>query len=263
MHERQASNLVERWKKTSRALSGPLRVAYLKSEATAYPLDVVAEAFDLVCGSAEQAEPDARELLVGIIDFLAEREQLDFAQALREEAAGRSLLSLGRLLRRPIGSAATSSSPGTSVDLHVPDYGAGRPLTLGERKALARRPTRKSLDKLLADPHPAVIRTLLGNPKLTEDDVVRLAARRPGNPEVLAEIARSEWSHRVRVRRALVLNPDSPAVLAIPLLALMLRPELRQVAEATYLSPPLRVAAHELLARRPPVRRPPATPKLQ
>jgi hypothetical protein len=263
VQDRQAATIAERWKKTCRALSGPLRVAYLKSETAAHSLDVVAEAFDLICGSAEQAEPAACEILIGVVDLLVERERLDFVQALREEAAGRPLLSLGRLLRRPSASTFPSSSPRTISTQHVPDYGAGRPLTLGERKALARRPTRQSLDKLLADPHPAVIRTLLGNPKLTEDDVVRLAARRPGNADVLAEIARSEWSHRVRVRRTLVLNPDSPAVLAIPLLSLMVRPDLRQVAEAAYLPPPIRVAAHELLARRPPVRRPPATPKLQ
>ena len=80
----------------------------------------------------------------------------------------------------------------------MPDYGTGRTLTLGERKALARRPTRKAMEKLFADPHPVVIRTLLANPKVIEADVIRLAARRPNQPEVLAEIARSpRWAHRV------------------------------------------------------------------
>jgi hypothetical protein len=234
-----------------RALAGTLRVAYLKNEVVTRPLALVAEALDLVCAAAEQAEPDARELLVGVVDLLAERERLDLARALREEAAGRSLLSLARLIRRPMSSA--PPSPLAVPSLRVPDYGMGRTLSLGERKALARRPTRKSLDKLLADPHPIVIRTLLANPKLIEDDVVRLAARRPGNPEVLAEIARSAWSHRVRVRMTLVLNPDSPVDLTIPLLALLVRTELREVAGAAFLGPSLRVAAHDLLARRPPV----------
>lgn len=256
-----AASLAERWKKTLRALDGPLRIAYLKSELAGRPLSVVAEALDLACACAEQAEPDARELLVGLVDLLAERERLGFVQALREEAAGRALLSLARLLRRPPPSLPAASSPSASP--RVPDYGSGRPLTLGERKALARRPTRKSLDKLLGDPHPVVIRTLLVNPKLTEDDVVRLAARRPGNAEVLAEIARSAWSHRVRVRMTLVLNPDSPVDLSIPMLALLVRTELRQVVEAAFLLPAVRAAAHELLARRPPVRSPPVRPKLQ
>jgi hypothetical protein len=145
----------------------------------------------------------------------------------------------------------------------VPDYGGGRTLTLGERKALARRSTRKSLDRLFTDPHPVVIRTLLANAKVVEDDVVRLAARRPGNLEVLAEIARSPWSHRVRVRLALVLNPDAPPQLAMPLLTLLVTSELRQVTSTAQLSPALRAAAHDLLARRPPVRIPATKSKLQ
>lgn len=264
MGESGAAGLAERWKKTLRALDGPLRAAYLKSEITGHPLAVVAEALDLACACAEQAEPDARELLVGLVDVLAERERLGWVQALREEAAGRALLSLARLLRRPTPSIPVSVSPAATPGApHVPDYGSGRTLTLGERKALARRPTRKSLEKLLTDPHPVVIRTLLANPKLTENDVVRLVARRPGHPEVLAEIARSAWSHRVRVRMALVLNPDAPVDLSIPMLALLVRPELRQVVEAAYLLPAVRAAAHELLARRPPVRAPLIRPKLQ
>jgi len=112
------------------------------------------------------------------------------------------------------------------------------------------------MEKLFADPHPAVIRTLLANPKVVEDDVVRLTARRPADPEVLAVIARSpRWTHRVRVRMAIVLNPDTPPELSIPLLALLLRPELELVAGASLLVPTLRAAARDLLDRRPPLRK--------
>ena len=61
-------------------------------------------------------------------------------------------------------------------ELRVPDFGRGRPLTLGERKTLARRRDRQLLGRVLRDPHPDVIQVLLGNPALTEEDVVRLAA---------------------------------------------------------------------------------------
>jgi hypothetical protein len=175
----------------------------------------------------------------------------------REQAAQHSLLALARLLRRPT---STSSRPCAqeTTDARVPDYGTGRALTLGERKSLARKPTRKAMEKLLADPHPVVIRTLLQNPKVVEDDVVRLAARRPNDPAVLAEVAGSpRWAHRVKVRMAIVLNPDTPVAVAIPLLALLVRPELLLVADTGGLAPALRAAAHDLLLRRPPVRTPP------
>jgi len=224
---------------------------------------MVARALDEVCAGAEQAEADARELLIAVVDLFAEGE-VQFSQRLREEAIGSSLLSLGRLLRRPVTTSMRPPAPPGSENSRVPDYGTGRTLTLGERKALARRPTRKVMEKLFADPHPVVIRTLLANPKVVEDDVIRLAARRPNAPEVLAEVARSpRWSHRVRVRMAVILNPDSPPELAIPLLALLVRPELKLVASAAYLAPVLRVAARDLLARRPPVRAATAKVRLQ
>ena len=236
-------------------MEGPLRVGYLRAEMASHSVADVAAAVDLVCAAAEQAEPHARELLVAIVDLLTEAQLASFAQLLREEAAGRSLLSLARLLRRPA-PAPSSSRRGVmqAVAARIPDYGAGRPLTLGERKALARRPSRAGFEKLLADPHPAVIRALLANPKMVEDDVIRLAARRPASGEILAEIAMSRrWAHRVRVRLTIVLNPDSPPELSVPLVGLLMSPELRLVASSADLPAVVRAAARDLLARRPPM----------
>jgi hypothetical protein len=254
----EATQLAKRWCRASNALDGGVRVAYLASEIEARPLALAAEALDELCSAGEQAEPDAREALVTLVDLLAGARGALLYDKLREQASQNSLLALGRLLRRPAPpSSRPAASPGP-VEARVPDYGAGRTLTLGERKALARRPTRKAMEKLLADPHPAVIRTLLQNPKVIEADVIRVAARRPNDPALLAAIAGSpRWAHRVKVRLALVLNPDTAPAVAIPLLALLVRPELKQVTETAGLAPALRAAAHDLLQRRPPVRTPP------
>jgi hypothetical protein len=253
----EATQLAKRWCRASNTLDGGLRVAYLASEIEARSLPVAAEALDEVCGAAEQAEPDARVLLVTLVDLLASERGALLAERLREQTAQHSWLALARLLRRPATPSSRAPAP-APAEARVPDYGTGRTLTLGERKALARRPTRKAMEKLLADPHPAVIRTLLQNPKVIEDDIVRLAARRPNDPAVLAAVAGSpRWAHRVKVRMAIVLNPDTPAAVAIPLLALLVRPELKLVEDTPGLTPALRAAAHDLLLRRPPVRTPP------
>jgi hypothetical protein len=270
--EKTAIALSNRWRRTFKALQGDLRVNYLKAELHTAPLGDVAEALDRICGNAEQADPIARELLITVVDLFAQDSQAALAQMLREEAAANPLLSLARFLRRPVtlpsrGRSATAEGRALSKaasEHRVPDYVPGRTFTLGERKALARRPNRKAMDKLLADPHPAVIRTLLANPKVVEDDIVRVAARRPNSPEILAEIARSSrWAHRVRVRMAVILNPDTPIELAIPMLALLVRAELRQVVRTTYLASMLRAAAGDLLARRPPVTGRTNEPKVQ
>jgi hypothetical protein len=115
---------------------------------------------------------------------------------------------------------------------HVPDYGRGRPLTLGERKSLARKPDRRMFDRVLRDPHPDVISLLLQNPRLTEPDVVRLCTRRPGVAEVLARVfASPRWSLRPAVRRALAMNPTAPQSVIAAVLPLLSADELRALLE--------------------------------
>jgi hypothetical protein len=107
----------------------------------------------------------------------------------------------------------------------------------------------------LLDPHPLVIGQLLQNPKLVEDDVVRMVARRPARVDVLEAIARMpRWLSRQRVRLALLLNPGTPAAIAMPLLGACTRVELREVIASTDTPLALRATAHELLQRRPPLR---------
>lgn len=214
--------------------------------------EALARWLDVLCARAEQAEPAARETLVAVVDALQDPELGAIVQRLREEAAGVPHLALERLVRHPVSTYPTREVPKPEED-RVPDYGRGRPLTLGERKSLARKPSRESTERLLRDPHPDVIRMLLVNPKVTEDDVLVLAARRPCRPDVLAQIARSpRWSHRPRIRVALVLNPDTPLDVAAPLVALLVRQELRLVATSTTVAPAVRALCNEHLERRPP-----------
>jgi hypothetical protein len=119
---------------------------------------------------------------------------------------------------------------------------------LGERKSLARRPDRTFLQKLLLDPNPSVIRNLLANPRLTEDDVVSLAARRPLSEQLLEELLRHpKWSTRRRVRMAIVLNPSCPTAIGFAMVYSLIRSELRCLAQSTEVSQQLRVLASSRL----------------
>lgn len=205
-----------------------------------------------LCEDNERAEPQAREAILVVALYLASIGECELVESLRSQAEARHLLSLSRLVRR--------APPPTVHDrpareLPIPDYGAGRELTVGERKSLARSPNRRAFEKLLKDPHPLVIRQLLGNPKLTEDDVVRMTARRPARLEVLEAVAQNgRWLSRPRVRLAMLFNPGSPPAIAMPLLAVCTRNELSEVLHHSESSPVLRSAAHELLERLPPLR---------
>jgi hypothetical protein len=189
--------------------------------------------------------------LVAIAIFCADSDNEATVAALRDRAFEEKLFGLGRLLRR--GPPPSTRAPAVAEE-RVPDYGAGRELTLGERKSLARRPDRRAFDKLLADPHPLVIRQLLENPKMVEADAIRLAAMRPARVETIRELVRARrWIGRPRVRLAIVQNPGSPSEIAIPLLCLCNREELADVLKSTETSLVLRATARELIVRHPPV----------
>ncbi len=133
----------------------------------------------------------------------------------------------------------------------IPDFGRGRPLTLGERKSLARTHDRALIQRVVQDPHPDVVRILLDNPSLTEDDVIRICAARPNHPDVLHTVYRNRrWVVRYRPRNAIVRNPDTPLDIALLLSPLLRRPELREAATSSELAAPVRLSCKTILDMR-------------
>ncbi len=251
------SNLARLWMNripTFRETS--MRLAMVASDLGGAPLDDLAEALDAIAGLAEQADQRAREVLAAATPKLTDPEYDPRIEALREVAHLKSYFALARLLRRRTKPGELSAPDPMERGGTAPPRG-GRALTLGERKFLARGRDRMMLDRLLRDPHPDVIRAILGNPRITEADVVLLAARRPTYADIQSEIAKSaRWSPRPRVRLTLVQNPYTPPTIAVPMLPLLLRGELGQITHATDLPRIVRAAALDLLDRRPPVRAP-------
>jgi hypothetical protein len=237
-----------------------LRVGWLTEQLGRWPADFGARVLNGVLEQSEAADPDAREVLLTFAMVVIRESDRPLVRSLRQEARSQRLFSLDRLVRR-------ARQPAAQAPPHdeqpVPDYGAGRELTLGERRSLARRPTRTSFEKLLADPHPMVIRMLLANPKMVEEDAVQLACRRPARVEVIREIARTHrWLSRARVRMAILHNPGSPPEVAVPLLGLCTRGQLREVAESTAAQNAVRAIARELLERRPPMKHVPGAERV-
>jgi len=246
--------LAARWSRAVPSLrESALRVAYLRAELVERPLPDVAAALDELSGLAEQADPIAREVLAAVVTALADPTLAELADSLRTLADQEALLALARLLRRRSRTDPPHGAPATD-ERALATSSSGRVLTLGERRALARRPSRAAFDKLLRDPHPMVVENLLQNPMLTEEDVVRMVARRPAFPDVIGAVARHPlWSQRARVRMAIVQSPGAPPEITVPLVRLLIRPELEQIVAAPDVPAVVRAAASELLERRPPV----------
>lgn len=124
----------------------------------------------------------------------------------------------------------------------------------GERTTLARARDRLVLDRVAHDRDPRVIRVLLDNPRLTERDVVRVAALRPTTPAILELIAgHPRWASRYAVRKALAFNPATPPELARHLLPTLLRQDLETMVQSQVLHATLREELRQrLVSRHPP-----------
>jgi hypothetical protein len=203
-------------------------------------------------------DPDAAEALEAITHAAAEP-ALPYAvrQCLYEAASEQQLPAIARLFLVASPTTMDAQQLARSLAPERPLRPAGRPLTLGERKALARTHDREQLLLLLRDPHPMVVAILLDNPHVTEADIIRIAAARPAVPASLARVAaHPRWSVRHAVKRALVLNPSTPLADAIRIATTLRSQELRALAADVSLREPLRTHAAEVYAAA--VRRPQA-----
>lgn len=219
-----------------------LRAAFVRHELAALPVDDAIDVLRLCLGATEQGDPRAQKLFLTAGVALAPVASTPVRERLAEGALLRGHRHLARLLIR--------EEPDDSSATHVPDFGLGRPVSLGERKSLARRRDRHLLARVIADPHPDVIRLLLGNPMMVEADIVRLAARRPISPDVAREIAGSpRWMVRYAVQVALARNPGTPRDVALWVVPLLRPRELAELALDATLSPVVREAAARARAR--------------
>jgi hypothetical protein len=220
-----------------------LRVAYVRSLLLEAAAPEVFALIVEVAGRAAVGDPAHRDLWLAMAVALADPACRALRAGAADRARGLGDVELATLLEAGRDEAVDEDAR------RVPTQGGrdGRPLTLGERKSLARRPSRDLLAKVLRDPHPDVVRILLGNPRLTEDDLVRLCARRPIAPEVLREVARSpRWVVRYRVRVAILRHPHTPLDLALPLVAGLNAQDARTIAASEGLPRALRDACARL-----------------
>jgi len=223
-------------KRITSVIDTELRVGYVRHELSQLEASVIADLVAVVAARATARDRDHRDLLLAISVAMADQALEPLRREVASIASSRGMQDVARLLDAGASPLHLGDDPP-----RVPDFGLGRPLTLGERKSLARRRDRALIARVLEDPHPDVIRIALRNPALTEDDVVRLCARRPLRPDVVREVFRSaRWMVRSRVRSALARNPYTPLDLALQIAAQLNAQEAREIAASPELSEELR-----------------------
>jgi hypothetical protein len=92
-------------------------------------------------------------------------------------------------------------------------------MSTGEKISLARRAPRGVVAGLIHGDDPRILRSLLANPRLLEQDAVTIATSARTPPESLTHLAHHpNWGRRLGVRQALVRNTRTPVSVALRLL---------------------------------------------
>lgn len=219
----------------------PLKLGYLRDALHRLSAREVVELLGLALGERGRARSSDEVALLTLL-LLAGPESSD----IRREALARQAASVG------LAEVAFFVAPRPD---EVPEPRRaqlpyeGRPLTLGERKSLARGRDRELLTRVIRDPHADVIGIILRNPALTEMDVIRLAARPTSSPVLRAILGALPWCLHYQVRLALMQNAMTPLGLAVPLVASVRHPDAVALSRAGSLRTEVRQAAQMVMMR--------------
>jgi hypothetical protein len=120
-----------------------------------------------------------------------------------------------------------------------------------EKLLLAPKASRAERVVLLQENDAQILYYLLKNPRVTVDEVVRIARSHLLTSATADLIAKtSTWSSSAEVRVALVNNPRAPTPLALRLLPTLPETEIRKIAKATAVSQAIKQAALRIVVGR-------------
>ncbi|MBI3989049.1 MAG: hypothetical protein HY347_05475 [candidate division NC10 bacterium] len=220
------------------ALPDPgMRVAVLGEQLKELPSAVGAELLEVICQEAEQGDPFSQQACLHLLNLEALEEALglkklwEIQRALVDGGCGKALRLLFQEETRAVVPEGRRSEKG-----------------LGFRISQARRPAQRLIEQLLFDPDPRVVKILLGNPRLTEAEVLKIVSSPRVSSTVLEAVALDpRWRDRYLVKLALVYNPLTPTRIALGFLPFLLIQDLTELAQEGRVSGLVRAEARKLL----------------
>jgi hypothetical protein len=139
----------------------------------------------------------------------------------------------------------------SAVERPVSVWDRIRALPYAEKVMLAVKADRSERAVLLQDNDAQLLYYLLKNPRITTEEVLRIARMTSISAAVADQIARTvQWSSNQEIRTALVNNPRTPTPLALKLLPTLPEPEIRHIAKNTGVSQAVKQAALRIIINR-------------
>ncbi len=132
-------------------------------------------------------------------------------------------------------------------------YNKNMDATEEERSLLAVSVDEEGLAKFVHDPSPRVIKALLDNKKLREDDVLIIANRKNVPPEVLDAIAKSgKWAESYPIRLALAKNPKTPLSVSLSIVRYLRLFDIAEMTRSHHIPPVFRHKVEAIVIERIP-----------
>jgi hypothetical protein len=126
-----------------------------------------------------------------------------------------------------------------------------RAMPYPEKIILATKADRSERSVLIQENDPQILYYLLKNPRITAEEVLRIARMTSISAAVADLIAKTtQWSSNQEIRSAIVNNPRTPTPLALKLLPTLPEPEIRHIAKSTGVSQALKQAALRIVINR-------------
>ncbi len=124
-------------------------------------------------------------------------------------------------------------------------------MTVAEKIKLALTGNKEARTILLRDSNKIISSSVLKNPRITEDEIVRLTASKSTADELLRLVARNrEWLKNYQVKHNLVLNPKTPLTISMRLIGYLYKKDLEALAKSKNIPTVLATAARKTLEAR-------------
>ena len=106
-------------------------------------------------------------------------------------------------------------------------------LSVPQKIKLAITGNKEARSILLKERNKVVTRCVVSNPRISEDEVISIAASKGTSDETLRQIARKdEWLKNYQVKKALVINPKTPFFISARLIPRLNEKDLRAISKS-------------------------------
>jgi hypothetical protein len=124
-------------------------------------------------------------------------------------------------------------------------------MNVSERIKLALLGNKEARDILLKDSNKLISSTVLKNPRITEDEVVKVVNSRSISDDILRQVANNkEWLKKYPVKLGMVNNPKTPLAVAMRLINQLHEKDIQHIAKSKNVSSALSAAAKKMVMQK-------------